>query len=134
MYDNGFCVERDLTQAAKWHEQAAYNGDVYSRYRYAGMCYNGIGVERNFEKAFQWYEDAAKQGYVYAQYSLALMYFNGQGVAQNDVAAYAWMSLASAKGDKVATDQLKAIKTRMSSEQVARAEAMVKELNQLVYF
>jgi TPR repeat protein len=91
-------------------------------------------VERNFEKAFQWYEDAAKQGYPYAQYSLALMYFNGQGVSQDDVAACAWMSLAANQGDKVAVDQLKAIKCRMSKEQVAQAEAMANQLNQMLIF
>ncbi len=62
------------------------------------------------------------------------MYFNGQGVAQDDVAAYAWMSLAAAKGDKVAVDQLKAIKSRMPQDQVAKAEAMANELNRMLVF
>ena len=132
MYGNGFCVERNLTEAAKWYEKGAFNGDVYSRYRFAGMCYNGVGVERNFVKAFQWYEEAAKQGYVYAEYSLALMYFNGQGIDQDDVKAYAWMSLAAAQGEKTAADQLKVIKIRLSPQQLDQAEKLTHEISQKI--
>ena len=34
LYDNGLGVERDLAEAAKWHQKAAMRGNVYSQNRF----------------------------------------------------------------------------------------------------
>ena len=92
------------------------------------------------KEAVKWYRKAAAQGHAPAQVTLGLMYAIGEGVPQDFVTAYAWWDIAAANGntDTVAVTDLLAKETAatgkthiakdMTPDQIAKAEALVKEM------
>ena len=56
------------------------------------------------------------------------MYANGEGVPENYVVAYAWFNLAGAQGVEEAQEARDLLSSRMTSEQVARAQELSIEL------
>ena len=66
----------------------------------------------------------AEQGNAIAQHNLGLMYANGTGVPQDDVLAYAWLNLATAQGNELASENQDKLRTRMTANQIARAQEL----------
>ena len=52
------------------------------------------------------------------------MYANGMGVPQDDVLAYAWWNLATAQGHERANEYKDQLRTRMTANQIARAQEL----------
>jgi len=71
-----------------------------------------------------WYTKAAEQGYAMAQSNLGFMYGNGYGVPENDVKAYVWASMGKANGNEIAKENIDIYKTRMTREQIAKAQEL----------
>ena len=93
------------------------------------MYNEGKGVEQDFKEAVKWYQKAADQGDAGAQYALGHLYYNGMGVKEDRVTAYALCLIASANGNGLASVYWKPkLDKQMTSEQVAEAEALVKEM------
>lgn len=77
-------IEEDVCEAAKWFEEAAKEGLMYSQKMFAEMCYEGIGVQQNYQRALKWYKKSAEQGNGWACFKLYQMYFNGLGCSENE--------------------------------------------------
>ena len=72
----------------------------------------------------KWFRPAAEEGLDRAQHNLGLMYANGEGVPQDDVLAYAWWNLATEQGHERASEYKDQLRTRMTANQIARAQEL----------
>ena len=88
------------------------------------MYDNGTGVPENDTEAVKWFRLATAQGHARAQHNLGLMYANGTGVPPDDVLAYAWLNLAAAQGNALASENKDKLQTRMTANQIARAQEL----------
>ena len=128
MYFNGEGVQKDFKEAVKWFRKAAEQGDADAQFALGFVYANGIGVPEDDKEAVKWYRKAAEQGGVYAQVYLGYMYVNGEGVPEDLVTAYAWYNIAAANGSKIAKGNKPKIAKDMTPEQIAKGEALAKEM------
>jgi hypothetical protein len=70
LYNEGKCVTQNYSEAVKWYQKAAEQGNVNGQINLAFMYEKGLGVERNISTAVSWYTQAAKQGDEDAKYAL----------------------------------------------------------------
>ncbi|GEM_PF-3536054 len=89
-YQNGECVDRDFTEAARWYQLAAENGHVNAQKVLGFMYAGGMGVDRDNDLSLVWFRTAAKNGHPEAQFGLATAYFRGIGVNQDKQMAAEW--------------------------------------------
>ena len=68
----------------------------------------------------------AEQGKASAQSNLGVMYYNGQGVPQDYVSEYMWFNFSSANGDKDAIKNRKLVETKMSKQQIEKAQELAR--------
>jgi len=98
-YDEGLGVARNLQEAARWREMAAYGGIVKAQGE-MGYCYEwGQGVPRNIREAVKWYQLAAEQGDSQSKNNLAYCYQKGRGVTKDMVQAMRLYTEAAQAGD-----------------------------------
>ena len=98
-YYNGFGVEKDAIEAAKWYRKAADQGDATAQYN-LGMCYeNGTGVQKDVVEAVKWFRKSADQGNPDAQCDLGVCYQTGDGVEKDAIEAVKWHRKAADWGD-----------------------------------
>ena len=116
--------ESDPAEAAKWYRLAAGQGHAIAQNNLGGMYAYGRGVPKNDAEAVKWYRLAADQGFARAQHNLGLIYANGTGVPQDDVLAYAWLNLAGEQGNELASGNKDKLRTRMTANQIARAQEL----------
>ena len=128
MYDDGKGVLEDEKEAAKWFRKAAEQGLADGQWSLGLFYYVGQGVEKDFKEAAKWYRKAAEQGYADAQFNLGGMYGMGEGVEQNYATAYAWVNIAAANGHEKAKSIKNFIAKDMTAEQIAKAQALSKEM------
>ena len=57
---DGYDVPRDYSEAAKWYQLAAEQGDADAQTQLSGMYYDGNGVPLDYEEAVKWSRLAAK--------------------------------------------------------------------------
>ena len=75
------------------------------------------------------FHESAEQGYPQSQYSLANIYFAGQlGIEKDLLKSYAWADIAASNDHEQAKQAKKSIARRLTPEQIAKAEAMAKEM------
>ncbi len=123
-------VDRDYRAAALWSRRAAEQG-VASAQSNLGMLYDkGQGVAQDFTEAARWYRRAAEQGFPEAQRNLGSMYEHGSGLPADALLAYAWYGVASAAGDEIALKLRARVATGMSSDEIARARELAREMHQ----
>jgi uncharacterized protein len=127
LYDNGYGVVQDYSEAAKWYRLAAEQGYARAQYNLAGMYRLGQGVPQSYGDALAWYRLAADQGHARAQHNLGSMYANGHGVAQDLVQAYMWYFLATANGLDNARQASDMISKWMTPDQIEEAERLAHE-------
>ena len=106
----------------------AEKGDKIAQSNLGVMHDSGEGVEQDFKEAAKWYRKSADQGEAMAQNNLGFMYANGQGVEQNYVTACAWWNIAATNGNQNAKKGLPQVAKKMTPDQIAKAEALVKEM------
>ena len=74
-------------------------------------------------------EDSAAAGDKFAQHQVGGMYFFGEYPKERDlVTAYAWTYISASNGWSVAEDSMPIIAKSMTTNQIAKAEALVKEM------
>lgn len=131
-YTQGYGVSQDLAAAARWFEAAAEQGDVDAQTMLGQSYAQGIGVTRDLQAARGWWLKAAEQGGRTAQAKVAFLYALGRGGDKDLVQAYRWFTLASvvAEGEKPGkvdwSGYREDVRSRMSPEQIAEAEALIK--------
>ena len=94
-----------------------------------GVMYRngGRGVPENDAEAVKWYRMATEQGDADAQFNLSNMYAKGQGVPTNNVKAYMWWSLSKAQGAEDVAANLDIVQKRMTTTDIAKAQALAAE-------
>lgn len=122
-YRTGRGRAADPALAARWFGLAARQGLAEAQFNLARMHELGLGVDANAAQAAILYRRAAEAGLAPAAYNLGLMYFEGAGVPRDDVLAWTWLSKARDRGADGAEAVLKALKKRMTPEDLARARA-----------
>jgi TPR repeat protein len=65
-----------------------------------------------------------------AQFFMGLAYLRGDGVPSNYVEACKWFHLASKQGDEDAKEYLRMVREKLTPEEFARAEKLVREFEQ----
>lgn len=62
MYEYGWGVDKDLSEAVNWYRKSADQGDGYGQYNLGTMYEYGQGVEKDLSEAMNWYRKSADQG------------------------------------------------------------------------
>lgn len=78
LYRNGWGIEQDDREAAKWMRLAAHQDLVEAQYVLGYMYQHGQGVSSDIDEAKRWYRMAAKAGDADAQQSLEIIYYEEQ--------------------------------------------------------
>lgn len=113
MYNMGFGVEKDNSEAFKWYKLSAEQGNedaiiilkspplLEDFNKPKDLFWKGLRAyeQEDLSKAFKYYLLSSKQGFPIAQYSLACMYYSGLGVSKNFNEAIKWTRLAASQGD-----------------------------------
>lgn len=131
LYENGFAVTKDLTQAAAWYLKAAEQGNSDAQYNLGAMNEHGLGMPVNYPEAARWYRPAAEQGDIDALSNLGVLYQNGQGVPQDKVLALALYNLSvayAAGGRTQAAENRQILANQMPLEDVKKALALTEKL------
>lgn len=133
LYDFGWGVPQDYTEALVWYRKAAAKGSSSAQFRIGTMYFDGKGVPQNIATAFKWYQLAASQGEGRAQAVLGDMYNIGKGVPQDFVLSHMWLNLASVNyiGDaNMRSDIIKlrdSTARKMTPDQIAKAQKLARE-------
>lgn len=108
------------------YKDAALKGHADAQNALATYFYRGEVVEQNFATARQFFQAAAQRHQPDAMFNLAVMLAQGQGGDKDMAAAYAWCSLSKGLGNEQAAAALPALAARLTPEEKARADAMLK--------
>jgi TPR repeat protein len=106
MYAKGEVIEKDPTEALKWHMKSAEQGEVRAQYALAAMYMVEEDVEKDETEAKRWLTYAAEQGYARAQGLLGSFYLGGDDREGNPIEAYKWFTL-SASDDSMLAEELR---------------------------
>jgi TPR repeat protein len=135
-------VPRDYDSAFKWFSWATLHGSTAGEDYLSFMYEYGHGVGQDSNVAAKLREDAALKGDWSAKFRLANRYLNPDGTDHNFVMGYVWLKLsiqgfpsdADVRNDPLAQKEMKniniafeALQRLMSPQQVADAEAILKE-------
>lgn len=126
MLDLGEGTPRAPEKAVVFYKEAAVKGHAESQNALATFFYNGEVVPQNLATARQLFQAAARGRQPDAMFNLAVMLAQGQGGDKDMAAAYAWCTLAKSQGHQQAAAALPAIAAKLSPEDKARADAMLK--------
>lgn len=91
-------VEQDFSEAARWYEKLAKQGDARAQTSLGLMYARGYGVAKNMDTARRWWSFAASQNDPGAQYNLGVIYSKGEGVGQDYPQAAQWLDRAAQRG------------------------------------
>lgn len=127
MYHQGQGVPRNDLEAVSWFHLAAEQDDGHAQTHLGDMYRQGQGVPQDHAEAVKRYRQAADQAYPTAQHKLGLMYLNGLGVPQDHVVAYALFYIALVTDSDEAEEDLKALKQRMTHNEITEAKGLVQE-------
>ncbi|MEO6231082.1 MAG: hypothetical protein ABJB11_24620 [Ferruginibacter sp.] len=95
LYDHGYGVTEDATQAFNYIKKAAANGNAVAANNLAYFYFNGRGTGKDIAEALRCYQIAAKSGSPDAQVTLGKIYRNGEFVAKDDTMATEWFRKAA---------------------------------------
>lgn len=126
MLDLGEGTPRAPEKAFVLYKEAAVKGHVEAQNALATFFYQGEVVPQNFSTARQLFQAAARGRQPDAMFNLAVMLAQGQGGDKDLAAAYAWCSLSKSLGHEQAAAALPAIAAKLSPDEKARADAMLK--------
>lgn len=127
MYSSGKGVAQDSKEALAWYQKAAEQGSADAQLSLGKLYVSGKGVPKNSVEAAKWFLLAAQQGRAVAQIQMARMHLAGAGVMKDYVEACKWARLAEAQGDKQAQQILSFLAPKMTPQQTAKAETLVRE-------
>lgn len=134
MYEAGRGVEKNMTEAKRWINMAAAQGNKAAGYNllYKDLEKNGVTKENKAQLADL--QNAAGSGDGYAQYYVGLMHSRGVGVNKNSEKALDWLGKATLVGVTAAETEIARVnvenqgaRLRAQQEAAARQEARRKE-------
>ncbi|NCT84650.1 MAG: sel1 repeat family protein [Comamonadaceae bacterium] len=113
-------------RAVVLYKDAALKGHADAQNALATYFYRGEVVPQNLATARQLFQAAAQRRQPDAMFNLAVMLAQGQGGDKDLAAAYAWCTLALGLGHEQAATALPALAARLTPEEKARADAMLR--------
>ncbi|MGZ8363371.1 MAG: tetratricopeptide repeat protein, partial [Caulobacteraceae bacterium] len=123
LYETGDAgIAKDMTEARKWTERAAKNGERKAMHNLALYYFEGAGGPKNATAAAQWFRRAAELGLTDSQYNLARLYQEGLGVGRNPAEAYKWYLIAAQGGDTESKSAAVKLKPLLSGAAQSTAE------------
>ena len=122
LYASGTGTVADAARALQWYEAAALQGNRKAMHALAVAYAEGLGVSKSPSESVRWFARAAGFGYVDAQFNLAVLYERGLGVPQSLLDAYKWYAVAGRAGDGEARLRIEALRTQLSSDDLAAAQ------------
>lgn len=128
MYFQGIGAPKSIEQGWIWMNRAADGGNVQAMLELGVRYQASTSLENGEEMAFLWFQKAAMAGSPVGQYNLARLYEFGKQMPVDLVNAYVWMSLSKKSGNPTAAPDVKALKARLSPEEVASGDQMIQEL------
>ena len=126
-YHKGTGVPKNDKEAVTWYRQAAEQGHATAQTKLGGVLFTGRGVPKDDKEAVKWYRKAAEQGDSSAQFCLGVMFLHNAEL-KDHVTSYAWTDIAAANGYANAKKNKGIIAKEMTPEQIAKAEALAKEM------
>jgi hypothetical protein len=126
MYDFGESIPADHKRAAMYYKEAAVKGDRDAQFALGTFFYDGEVVPKDLATARKLFDAAARQGQADAMFNLGAMETNGEGGPQDLAMSYVWFSLAKAAGHEAAEDALKAVAPKLTAQDLAKADAILK--------
>ena len=126
MLDLGEGVPAAPERAVVLYKDAALKGHADAQNALATYFYRGEVVAQDLATARKLFQAAAQRRQPDAMFNLAVMLAQGQGGAQDLASAHAWLSLCQAVGHPQAQAALAALAPRLSPEDRARADAMLR--------
>jgi TPR repeat protein len=126
MYDLGEGVPADQKRAVVYYKEAALKGDRDAQFALGTFFYAGETVPRDVATARKLFDAAARQGQADAMFNLGAMAASGEGGPKDLAQAYVWFSLADAAGYQGAQAALKSVSPKLTAQEHARAEAILK--------
>ena len=126
MLDLGEGTPRAPEKAVVLYKEAAVKGHAEAQNALATFFYQGEVVPQNYATARQLFQAAARGRQPDAMFNLAVMLAQGEGGDKDLAAAYAWCALAKSQGHEQAAAALPALAARLSPDEKARADAMLK--------
>ncbi len=97
LYEQGYGVSQNYTEAMTWYKQAADQGLAEAQHNVGMLYYHGYGVAENQRAATSWFKRAAVQELADSEYMLGLAYHEGKGVELNYQMAKYWFKKAALK-------------------------------------
>lgn len=132
-YDGMYGVERDYARAARLFRQdceiefeLGVSSMPLSCLRLGSMYLEGKGVLQDYEQAFSIFSSICSDDTTFGCLALAERYENGEGVSENFVIAHALYNIEGADGDRRARQARAGVESRMSSAEVAEAQALAR--------
>lgn len=126
MLDLGEGVPAAPERALVLYREAALKGHADAQNALATYFYRGEIVPQNLRTARELFQAAAQRRQPEAMFNLAVMLAQGQGGPQDLASAYAWCRLSQSSGHAPAAAALPALAARLSPDERARADAMLR--------
>ena len=98
MYETGFGVKADQTEAMTWITKAADQGHETARFKLLYWDIEKNGVNDGNKERFEALKTKANNGNPQAQYYMGKMYSRGVGVKKNSSKALSWLNKAALVG------------------------------------
>ena len=127
MYFQGIGTPKSIEQGWIWMNRAADKGNIQAMLELGVRYQASTSLENGEEMAFLWFQKAAMAGNPVGQYNLARLYESGKQTPLDLVKAYVWMSLSNKSGNPTAAPEAKALKVKLSADELASANQMIQE-------
>ena len=103
MHEMGLGVKQDYTEASKWYQKAAIQGDKEGHRRLLEMRKRGLTTTFQPPIPESWQGNTTDPQ---SQYDIGIMYFKGIGIEKNYALAYRWFYMAANQGHPRARNDL----------------------------
>jgi clan AA aspartic protease (TIGR02281 family) len=91
-------ADKNYSEAMRWYQMAAAEGNFAAAHNIGVLYLNGLGVSQNYTEAMHWLLIAANKGRRESQYNIGALYERGLGVAQDYVEGMRWYRMAAVQG------------------------------------
>jgi TPR repeat protein len=128
MYFQGIGTSKSIEQGWIWMNRAADQGNIQAMLELGVRYQASTSLKNGEEMAFLWFQKAAMAGSPVGQYNLARLYESGKQTPVDLVQAYVWMTLSNKSGNPTAAPEVRALKARLSPDELASADQMIQGL------
>jgi localization factor PodJL len=118
MYERGTGVQKNMSTALKWYEQAGSAGNVKAMHNAAVIAAGSDAGGPDYARAFKWFGLAANHGLKDSEFNLAVLLERGLGTKQDTAQALFWYMAAAAQDDADAKARVELISKTMDQADV----------------